>query len=167
MSSFILLLFSPWVVSNSLYPCRVQLARLLCPLLSPRVCANSCPLSQLMPSNHPSSAALISFCLQFFPGSGSLPVPVSLLFASGGQSIGASAAHHNFQWIFRVDFLKNWLICSPGDSQEASPAPQFENIIFSLLSLFYGPTLTFVHDYWKNHSFDYAELCRQNLVSAF
>ena len=58
----------------------------------------------------------------------------------------------SFQWLFRVDFLQDWLVCSPccpRDSQESSPAPQFENINSSVLSLFYGPTLTSVHDYWK------------------
>ena len=53
------------------------------------------------------------------------------------------------------------------DSQESSPAPQFESISFSVFSLLYGPTLTFIHDYWKNHSFDYMDLCQQNDVSAF
>ena len=59
----------------------------------------------------------------------------------------------SFQWIFRVHFLYNWLVwslCSPGDSQESSPAPQFESINSSALSLLYSPTLTTVHDYWKN-----------------
>ena len=37
----------------------------------------------------------------------------------------------------------------------------------STLSLIHGPTLTFVHDYWKNHSFDYTDLCQQSDVSAF
>ena len=41
------------------------------------------------------------------------------------------------------------------DSQEYSPTPQFKSINFSALSLLYGPTLTFIHDYRKNHSFDY------------
>ena len=44
---------------------------------------------------------------------------------------------------------------------------QFESIGSSLLSLLYGPTLTSIHDYWKNHSFDYTDLCRQSDVSAF
>ena len=48
-----------------------------------------------------------------------------------------------------------------------SPAPQFESISFSALNLLYGATLTFIHDYWKNHSFDYMDLCRQSDVSAF
>ena len=76
----------------------------------------------------------------------------------------------SFQWIFRTDFLYNWLVvspCCPRDSQESSPALQFKSISSSALNLLYGPTLTSIHDYWKNHSFDYVDLCRQNDVSAF
>ena len=39
------------------------------------------------------------------------------------------------------------------DSQESSPTPKFESINFSVLSFLYGPTLTSIHDYWKNHNF--------------
>ena len=39
----------------------------------------------------------------------------------------------------------------------SSPAPWFRGIDSSMLSLPYGPTLTSVHDYWQNHSFDYIE----------
>ena len=63
--------------------------------------------------------------------------------------------HQPFQWIFRTDFLQDglvWSPCCPSDSQESSPAPQFESISSSLLSLLYGPTLTSIRDYWKNHS---------------
>ena len=70
--------------------------------------------------------------------------------------------HQSFQWIFRTHFLYDWLVWSPyylRDSQESSPAPQFESISSSALSPFYGPTLTSVHDYWKEHSLDYIELC--------
>ena len=59
------------------------------------------------------------------------------------------------QWIFRVDFLWDWLIWSPGhprDSQESYPAPQFKNINSSVLNLLYGPILTSVPNYWKNHN---------------
>ena len=62
-----------------------------------------------------------------------------------------------FQSIFRVDFPCDWLVwfpCSLRDTQESSPTPQFKNINSLSLSLLYSPTLTFVHDYWKNHSFD-------------
>ena len=50
--------------------------------------------------------------------------------------------------------LTGLIPCCPRDSQEFSPTPQFESINSSMLSLLYGPTFTFVHDYWKNHSFD-------------
>ena len=69
--------------------------------------------------------------------------------------------HQFFQWIFRVDFFSGWLFWSPccsRDSQESSPAPQFESINSSVLSLLYGPVLTSIRDCWRNHSLDYADL---------
>ena len=83
--------------------------------------------------------------------------------------------HLSFQCIFRIDSLQDWLVwspCCPRDPQESSPAPQFESISSSALSLLYGPTLTSVQDYWKNHSFDYTNLMvmdhgHQSDVSAF
>ena len=65
--------------------------------------------------------------------------------------------HHSFQWIFRTDFLQDWLVWfpySPRDSQESSQTPQFKSLNSSVLSFLYSPTLTSIHDYWKNHSFD-------------
>ena len=65
--------------------------------------------------------------------------------------------HQSFQWIFRTDFLKDglvWSPCNPRDSQESSPSPQFKSINSSALSFLYSPTLTSIHDYWKNHSFN-------------
>ena len=70
--------------------------------------------------------------------------------------------HQSFQWIFRVDFLWDWPVwspCSPRDSQEFS-STQFESINSLALSLLYGSTLTSIPDYWKNHSFDYVDLCQ-------
>ena len=63
----------------------------------------------------------------------------------------------SFQWIFSALGLRMiWSPYSSRDSQESSPTSQFESINFqpSAFSLHYGPTLTSVHDYWKNHSFD-------------
>ena len=67
--------------------------------------------------------------------------------------------YQSFQWIFRTDFLDGQLgsPCSPRDSQESSPTPQFKNINSSALSFLYSPTLTYLHDYWKNHSSDYGK----------
>ena len=63
----------------------------------------------------------------------------------------------SFQWTPRTDLLQNGLVgfpCSPRDSQESSPTPQFKSINSSALSLLHSPTLTSIHDYWKNHSLD-------------
>ena len=65
--------------------------------------------------------------------------------------------HQSFQWIFRTDFLWDGLVrspCSPRDAQESFPTPQFKSINSSVLSFLYNPTLTSIHDYWKNHSID-------------
>ena len=53
-------------------------------------------------------------------------------------------------------FPVNWLFAR--DSEESSPAPQFESINSLVLNLDFCPTLTSIHDYWKNHSFDYMDL---------
>ena len=74
----------------ALQPHRLKHAKLTCPSLSPRVCSNSCALNWCCYPTLSSSATLFSFCLQSFPESGSFPM--SWLFASGGQSIGASAS---------------------------------------------------------------------------
>ena len=53
---------------------------------------------------------------------------------------------------FRIDWLD--LLAVQG-TFKSPPAPQFESIHSLVLSLLYGPALTSIHDYWKNHSFDY------------
>ena len=65
--------------------------------------------------------------------------------------------HQSFQWILRTGFLEDGLVgspCSPRDSQETSPTPQFKSISSSPLSFLSRTTLTSIHDYWKNQSFD-------------
>ena len=54
-----------------------------------------------------------------------------------------------------ISFGIDWFdLCSPKDSLESSPTPQFKSINSLVLSPLYGPTLASIHDYWKNHSFD-------------
>ena len=76
----------------------------------------------------------------------------SQLFASGGQSIRASASASvlpmNTQDWSPLGWT-GWIPCSPRDSQESSPTPQFKSINSSVLSFLYSPTLTSIHDYWK------------------
>ena len=77
---------SPWTLrAHGLQP-----ARLPCPSPSPRACSNSCPLSRWCHTTISSSVVPFSFCLQSFPASGSFQM--NWFFASGGQSIGASAS---------------------------------------------------------------------------
>ena len=66
---------------------------------------------------------------------------------------------------FRMDWFD--LLAVPGTRQESPPTPQFKSINCSVLSLLYIPTLTSIHDYWKNHSFDYMDLCQRSGISAF
>ena len=139
--------FNPLVVVQLLScvqlfgPHELQHTRLPCPSVSPRVCTNSWPLSQCCHPGISSSVAPFSSCLQSFPASGSFPV--SQVFASGGQVLEFQLQHQSFQWIFRVDFLSDWLVrspCCPRASQESSPTPQFESINSLALSLLCGPT---------------------------
>ena len=65
--------------------------------------------------------------------------------------------HQFLQWTPRTDLLWDELVgspCSPRDSQESSPTSQFKSINSSALSFLYSPTLTHIHDHWKNHSLD-------------
>ena len=74
--------------------------------------------------------------------------------------------HQSFQWIFRTDFLKDGLVgspCCPRDSQESSLTPQFKSINSSALSFLYSPTLTSIHDHWKNLEDGLCLSCRKGL----
>ena len=111
-------------------------------------------IKSVMPSNH-FILHCFSSCLQSFPASGFFQM--SQFFASGGQSIGVSASASvlpmNIQNWFPLGWT-GWSPCSPRDSQESSPTPQFKSINSSALSFLYSPTLISIHDYWKDHSFD-------------
>ena len=155
-------------MSDSSWPNGLPHTRFLCPSLSPGVCPSSCPLYQWCHPAISTSVTLFSFCLQFFPASGSFPM--SRLFASGDQSIGASASASVLpkSCSVLISFEMDWFdLCFPRDSQESSPAPQFESINSLVLCLLYGPALTTVHDYWKDHSLDYTDICRQSDVFPF
>ena len=147
-------------MSNSLWPHGLQHTRLPCPSPAPRAYSNSCPSSQWCHRNISSSVVPFSSCLQSFPASGSFPV--SQFFASGGQSIGVSASASvlpvNIQDWFPLGWT-GWIFFGPRDSKESSPTPKFKSINSSVLSFLYSPTLTSIHEYWKNQSFDWTDLC--------
>ena len=94
-----------------------------------------------------------SSCLQSFPASESFPV--SQFFTSGGQSIGASASASvlPIQDWFPLGWT-GWIsLLSKGLSRVFSNTT-VQSINSSVLCFIYSPTLTSIHDYWKNHSFD-------------
>ena len=133
---------TPWIAAH----------RPPCPSPIPRVYPNSCPLSQWCHPAISSSVVPFSSCPQF------LPAAVSQCFASGGQIIGASASAsvlpmnpQDWSPLGWTDWIS---LQSKGLSQESSPTPQLKSINSLVLSFLYGPSLTSIHDYWKNHSLD-------------
>ena len=113
--------FSCSVMSNSSQPHGLQQTRPPCPSPTPTAYSNSCPLSQWCHPTMSSSVVPFSSCLQSFPSSE--PLPVSQLFASGGQRIGASASvlPMNIQgwfplgwtgWIFLLSKGLSGIFCS-------------------------------------------------------
>ena len=147
-------------MSNSLRPHGLQHARLPYLSLCPKVGSNSYPLSRWCHPNISSSAAPFSFCLQSFPTSESLTM--SWLFTSGGQNIGTSASvlPMNIQGWSPLGLTWSF---SSRDSQESSLASQFKSINYLALILLYDPTITCVHDYWKNLNFNYSDLCQKSV----
>ena len=161
------MLFSHSVMFDSLQPYGLQHARHPCPSPSPELTQThvhwvsdaiqpSCPLSSPSPP-----AFNFSQHQGFFQWVSSLHQVAKVL--------ELYPQHQSLQWIFRTDFHEDWLVwsCSPVDSGESSPAPQFKSINSSVLGLLYGPALTSIHDYWKNNSFDYTDFCWQNVIFAF
>ena len=146
--------FSHSVVSDSLRSHEPQHTRPPCPLPTPRVHSNPCPLSWWCHPTISSSIVLFSFCPQSFPTSGSFQM--SQLFISRCQGIEVSAST-SVLWTPRTDFLKDGLVgypCSQRDSQESSSTTQLKSINSSALSFLYTPTLTSIHDHWKKQSLD-------------
>ena len=161
MKGFLRLLFSCSVLSNSLLPYWLQHARHPCPSPSPGACSNSCPFSRWWHPTISSSVIPFSF-LQSFPASGSFPK--SLLFTSDGQSIGASASASvfpmNIQGWFPVG-LTGLILLSKGLSRVFSSVTSLKR------SVLWHSAVTSVHNYWKNHSFDYTDFCQQSNVLLF
>ena len=136
----------------------LQHTRPPCPSPTPGVYSNSFPLSWWC---HPTiSSSVVPFCPcpRSFPASGSFPMSSSHQVA---RVLEFQLQHQSFQWTPRTDLLQDVLVgspCSPRDSQEPSPTPQFKSINFFVLSFLHGPTLTSIHDHWKNHNLDQMDL---------
>ena len=148
-------------MSDSLWTHGLQHARLLCPLLSPGFCSNSRPLGQWCYLTISSSVSPFSFRLWFFSTPESFPM--SWLFTSSGQTIGASALAivlpMNIQGWFPSELIGLISLQSKGLSRVFFNTTVQKHQFFSTqLCFLYSPTLTFIYDHWKNHSFDYTDL---------
>ena len=119
-------------------------------------CSSSSPLSQWCHPTILSSVVPFSSCLQSFPASKSFPV--SWLFTSGGQSIGASTSSSVFPMNIQDWFLLGLidLLAVQGTPKSLLQHHSSRASILQHLAFLFSP-LTSVHDYWKNHSFDYTE----------
>ena len=160
--------FSRSVVSNSLQPHELQHARPPCPSPSPGVHSDSHPSRQWCHPAISSSVVPFSSCPQSLPASESFPV--SQLFTSGGQSIGISALP-SFLPMNTQDWSPfgwtGWISLQSKGLSRVFSNTTLQSINSSALSLLHRPTLTSIHDYWKNQSLDQMDLCWQCNVSAF
>ena len=147
--------FSHSVVSDSLQPHEWQHTRPPCPSPTPGVYSNSCPSSWWCHPAISSSVVPFSSCLQSFPASGSFQM--SQLFAWDGQNIGVSAlvspSNEQPRLIsFRMDWLD--LLAVKGTLKSLLQQHSSKASNSSALSLLHSPTLTSIHDHWKNQSLD-------------
>ena len=118
-------------------------------------------LQSVMPSNH----LILCHPLLLLPSS----FPSIRVFSSESVLHIRQPKYWSFS-LFRTDFLQEVLVgspCSPKDSQESFPTPQFRSINSSALSFLQSPTLTSTHNYWKNHFFDQIYIYWQSKPSAF
>ena len=149
-----LLLFSCSIVPNSFRPHRLQHARLPVLTISQSL-LKLMPIESMRPSSHLILCCPFSSCLQSFPASGSFPM--TGLFASDGQNIWVSASAsvlpmNNQDW-FPLG-LTGWISLQSKELSRVFSNTTVRSINSSVLSLLYGPTLTSIYGYWKNHSFD-------------
>ena len=150
--------FSRSVLSDSLWPHELQHARHPCPSPTPGVHPNSCPSSQWCHPAISSSVVPFSSCSQPLPASESLTL---FQWVNSSHEVAKvlefQLQHHPFQRNPRAVLLQNGLVgspCSPRDSQESSPTPQFKSINSLALSFLHSPTLTSIHDHRKSHRLD-------------
>ena len=132
----------------TLRPHELQRTRLPCPSPTPGACSNSSI------SNHLILCHPLLVPPSIFPSISGFSNE-SVLRHQVAKVLEFQLQHQSLQQMFRTDFLQDGLVgspCSPRDSQEFSSISQFKSISSSVVS-FFSPTLTSIHDYWKNHSF--------------
>ena len=147
--------FSCSVVSNSLRPHESQHTRAPCPTPTPGVHSDPRPSSQWCHPAVSSSVIPFSSCPQSLPASESFPM--SQLFTWGGQSAGVSASaslppKKSQGW--SPSEWTGWISLQSKGLSRVFSNTTVQSINSSVLSFLHSPTLTSVHDHWKNHSLD-------------
>ena len=147
--------FSCSIVSDSLWPHELQHARPPCPSPTPEVHSNTCPSSRWCHPTTSSSVVPFYSCPQSLPASGSFLM--NWFFASGGQSIGVSASTSvltkNTQDWSPLGWTA-WISLQSKGLARGFSNTRVQKFNSSALSFLYSPTLTSMHNYWKNHSLD-------------
>ena len=181
-------LFHPWNFqdkSTGVGSVQFSLVTQSCPTVTPWIAAHQASLSitnsqsllkltfieSVMPSSH---LILCRPLLLLPPNSPSIRVfsNESTLhmrwptYSSFCFNISPSNEHPGLITFREISFRLVGSPCSPRDSREAYPTPQFKSINFSALNFLHSPTLTSIHDHWKNHSLDQTDVCWQSNVSA-
>ena len=155
-------------MSDCLWRHESQHTRPPCPSPTPGVHSDLHPSSWWCHPAISSSVAPFSSCPHSLPASGSFPM--SQLFACGGHSIGVSASASfppkKSQGWSPLGWT-GWISLQSKGLSRVFSSTTVQSINSSALSLLYGPPLTSIHDYWKNHSFDSMDLCQLSDVSAF
>ena len=153
-------------MSDSLWPHGLQHTSIPCPSLFPRVCSDSCPSSRWC---HPaiSSSIVFSSRLQSFPVSGSFLMALHINWSEYWSfSFNMSPSNEHPGLIsFRMDWLD--LLAVQGTLKSLLQHDSSKATWILWRSAFFIVQLTSTHDYWKNHSFGYTDLCQQSNVSAF
>ena len=147
--------FSHSAVSDSLWPHESQHTRPLCPSPTPRVYSNPRPSSRWCHPAISSSVVPFSSCPNPSQHQGLFQWVNSSheVTKSTGVSASASVLPMNTQdW--SPLWLTGWISLQSKGSQESPPTPQFKSINSLALSFLHSPTLTSIHDHWKNHSLD-------------
>ena len=147
--------FSHSVVSDSLLPHGQHHTRPPCPLPTPGVYSNSCPLSWWCHPTISSSVIPFSYCLNLSQHQSLFNESVLHIRWPKYWSFSFSISPSN-EYSGLISFRMDWfdLPTVQETLQESSLTPHFKSINSLVLSFLYSPTLTFMHDYWKKHNFD-------------
>ena len=134
----------------------------------PGACPNSCPLSQWCHPTISFSVIPFSSCLQCFPELGSFPVESALCIRWPKYGSFSFCISPSKEYSGLISFKMDWLdlLAAQGTLKSLLQHHSLKASVLWCSAFFMVLTLTSIHD-WKNHSFDYLELCRQSNLSAF